>query len=184
MRKTFLDWDLRQNSSPSHGIPLALLKSSLGYTSSAQDSFLTTLLDSAFEIIKAKTNSPILSTQFIAKSFFTRQYGRLALPKLPLISVDGIKKTVDDVESALDTADYDVRIGEAGWVDLKDEFYDEIEITFTAGYATIPQPLITATNLLAGDIFRNRNSNLENKYVPMAVKTLIMPYVKSPYVVP
>ena len=179
----YLKWDLEQITTPAHGLDADWLKRSLNYTSTSQDDLITSLIDASFDAIEGRLNSPILETQFRARHSYAlgRAYDRLALPKLPVASVDEVKVSLDDVDTVLQSADYDVVLGGNAYVGLRDEWYEAVTITFTAGHSEIPAPVKTAVALHASDLFRNRNANLDSKYVPTAINTLISSYIKPPY---
>lgn len=192
MIKTFLQWDVRQDTSPklarvldlagkvdySRDVLLLGLKTSLGYTAvnNNVDIFLAQLQDTAYNTIIGKINGPILETQYTVSYPYRVTDKYLALPKLPVIDVTSVTSGGTAVQS------WEKFTGPNPYVNVGDDAdYDGLEIIFSAGYTTMPQPILTAINLLAGDLFRNRNSNLENFYVPKAVSSLIRSYVKSSY---
>ncbi len=135
---------------------------------------------------------------YIRGGFFTDQLGRIELPFAPLSSVTSVKYIDDDGdEQTWDSGEYQVvkPVGPQsmpGYIELAFEksypstrdLWNSVTIEFVAGYGTVgttsvPNGLLAAVKLIAGNLYENREELIVGTNVMALGKTvehMMMPF--------
>lgn len=114
----------------------------------------------------------------------------IMLPLPPLRSVTTVAYTdVDGVArtyTAFRTFGIDSKSGQGfilpayddEWPETRDDTPEAVQITFTAGYETVPTPIKHAILLMVGNLYENREDTTELKlgHLPMGADALLAPY--------
>lgn len=122
--------------------------------------------------------------------FPTEEQGAIALPLPPTVSVASVKYLdTTGAEQTVSSSDYVVAEGGYGGAIVLPLAYawsiatairpDAVRVRFTAGYASVPKPIVQAVLLMVGDWYEQRGNALVGvsaAVMPIAVDALIAPY--------
>ncbi len=138
------------------------LKTMLGITSSAQDTLLGLVKDSAEQYAKIHTGRDLLVTTYT--DYYDGNGARsLRLRQRPIVSVTSIyadPARLFESGSLIPASDLiaDSRSLELGWIELFQYVFTRgaksIKVVYVAGYATIPSDLSMAVKLIAAKQFK------------------------------
>lgn len=167
-------------------VALADVKTHLRITHSSEDDYLEALIDGATTWIERKTRHKITtSTQ---TDYFNCLTDKLELSWTPIQSLDSI--TYIDTDGNTQTLSSDLyelddhyskaivrRAYNATYPSTRGH-YNDICVTYTAGYTTVPQPLQSAIIWLVGHWYANREAttNLRIDKVPYALESILWLY--------
>lgn len=114
--------------------------------------------------------------------------GTIRLPRSPIKAVDSIRYipseasdyvTLDSSQYVVDTSSEPARIAP-----ISNHYWpttlavpNAVQITFTAGYGTVPQPIVTAIKLMIGNWYEQRE---DSKDIPKAAEYILSSYRVSP----
>lgn len=161
---------------------LELVKEFLGITDTSKDTFLRHLITRASRFIKTYTGREYASTTYTEEVHSGNGYQKLYLDHYPIISVTEVKE--DDV--ALDSDEYEILseegaiFREAGWtggslamadtLSTEPDPYAEtrnLKVTYTAGWASIPDDIVQACLQLVALWYTGANSaGIERETTP------------------
>lgn len=157
----------------------------LRVTDTSESYYIETLLSAADATVEEMTGRAILpQTWTLAVGSVS---GKLYLPKAPVVAVSSI--AYYDADNASQTATvgdfYLFKDDTTAWLEPKPnvvwpDLYDRsdaLTVTFTAGYSSIPTPLVHAAKLLIAHWFENRAATQGDKAeIPYAVDHLTSLY--------
>ena len=141
-------------------VTLSELKTFLGITDDSQDTVLQIYVDSANVFVKKYCERDLEETSYLREQYDGSGTAELVLRQYPLISVEGVWVEGDELDESTDNTDQD------GWYIYKEEtgilrhrlYWDRargnIEVSYTAGYETVPSDLKHCC-LLISSYFRN-----------------------------
>jgi len=138
-------------------IPLATIKSALKVDYDDDDRDLTRLREAAMSLISRNTQ---LALEVESYTLYLTQWRDTVFPLAPWVSVTNVKYTTGAVITTMPTSSY--------WVDLSDalpklRFLDvpgfdagtAVIVTYTAGYANLPNEITHAVISLVGHWYNN-----------------------------
>lgn len=143
---------------------LSNVKSRLGITTSDYDTFLTQQITLISDVIEAYCRRKFNSTAWI-QTFYKQEITNvksLELYHYPLITLTSI--TIDDVALTVDELNDVVihkptsklRRGDGSWI-----YGKEVVVEYTAGYASIPTPIISVLDSLVQERYNKKISGVD-----------------------
>lgn len=162
-----------------HGFAIADLRDHCRVTGTAHDDALTRALDAAVVFVETSTGLFLRSTT--AREYFRGLSRPYRLTAGPFDSVTSVTDTTDD--STIATTAYSIdRTG--GWPMLRPEGVGSFasdrvySVTYSAGYSTVPAPIVTAVHEVAALHFENREAATPTQLyaVPLAVSAMLAQY--------
>ena len=140
---------------------LASLKAYLGITDSAKDALLQSLITGASAAVEALIGRPLLSASYTEKVDGNGK-ARMMFPHFPVTAVASVKVNGVAVSAApannFTSPGY--RFDETMLILQGSRFdagFRNIELTYNAGYATIPADIQMAVNKIVGGKYRERD---------------------------
>lgn len=172
------------------------MKAYLRVDDDADDEFISALISASRERLEDLTGRCLMQQQWqFGLDSFPRYKGQLTLPRAPLISVDSITYLdMDGQRVILDASLYSVdglsepsRIRPARNTAWPQHVTDtnSVLITFTAGYAVVPQTLQQAMRLIAASYYDNRaevvqGASFASLPTPLSAQSLMSTYELFP----
>lgn len=143
---------------------LSNVKSRLGITGTDYDTFLTQQITLISDVIEAYCGRKFSSTAWI-QTFYKEERmdtKKLELYHFPLISLSAI--TIDDVALTVDELNdivihkptAKIRRGDGSWI-----YGKKVVVEYTAGYATIPSPILAVLDGLVQERYNKKISGVD-----------------------
>ena len=139
---------------------LSNVKARLGITTDAYDTFLTTQITLISDVIEAYCRRKFLQAEYV-QTFYREDNKATTLMKLfhfPLVEVESIM--IDGVE--FDAEYYRLNLPSGIIRNLAGVFFTQLEteVTYTAGYATCPTPVLGVLDALVEERYNKKTSGV------------------------
>lgn len=166
-------------SQATHAFALSDLADHCRVTGSAHNAALTRALDAA--VLHVENSVGVFLRSTTVREYFRGAPRPYRLSAGPFGAVSKVSNTTDDTTLAASAYSVDLT---GGWPMLRTEtpgaFAGDVvySVTYTAGYSTVPAPIVTAVHEIAALHFENREAATPTPLhaVPLAVSAMLAQY--------
>lgn len=137
------------------------VKSRLGITEADNDEFLTNQITLVSDVIEAYCRRKFAQAEWVQR-FYREDLLRpkeLELYHFPIISLDSI--AIDEVEMEEEQLRIHKPTARVKRIDGGVFYGEEIVVEYTAGYATIPTPILAVLDALVGERYNKKKSGVD-----------------------
>lgn len=146
-------------------VSLAEVKAYLGITGTGDDVFLQSQTDIICDAAEKYCERKFSSIAMIEKWFKTKQDSRLKGPSFYTSAYPIVSVTYAKIDGEILTVDTEYRIqkkhGVINFVDGIEVGAETVEVSYTAGFVTIPKVLIMAVSELVGERYNKRKAGVD-----------------------
>lgn len=155
------------SGAPTEPVTLAEAKNFCKIDVSEDDTLITALITAARQMCEEFSNIGFIERELT--SIFNNGNGGKFLPYGPIDTVTEVK--INDVVTTTYT------LGGVKWKQLLDPVADRVEVTYTGGYATLPENLKTALLNAIFYLYDNRSEGMDN--IGPVAKMLLKPISRN-----
>jgi len=151
------------------------MKTYLKVDYSDDDTLIAELVKSARQMVEGYLGRKIGSQTL--KAHWTAYPKLLRLPYAPIISVANVVKIDDNTSTTLTlNTDYFLLGDDDKYIQFGAKGSTALEVNYTAGYTTVPSPILTAIKRTVAKMYEFRGDDIEESPMDLVTRKLLSPY--------